>query len=168
MFLIRFLIRLVVLPFRVAFATIRIALRTGVRVALLPGRLSGRALGLVGFKALLLFVVGVAVGLLAAPTSGRELIAKLAKMLDKGTTTDTDLAAKVGFELAHAPRTWHFEQPVITVIDRRVRLRGTVPSSDARAELARVAAAVPGVAGVDNELQVVEASSDDAPSATTD
>jgi osmotically-inducible protein OsmY len=68
--------------------------------------------------------------------------------------SDTDLAEKVGFELSHAPRTWHLPQPEVAVVSGRVELLGSVPHETGRDELARVAAAVPGVAAVDNRLEV--------------
>jgi osmotically-inducible protein OsmY len=66
----------------------------------------------------------------------------------------------VSFELAHAPRTWHLDQPDVAVAGGRVTLRGSVPGDDAREELARVAGAVPGVAGVDNLVTVAPVATD--------
>ena len=67
--------------------------------------------------------------------------------------------ARATRELAHAPRTWHLTQPNITVRAGDVVLEGVVSDDDARDELGRVAAAIPGVARVDNRLEVA----DDAP-----
>ena len=68
----------------------------------------------------------------------------------------------MAFELAHAPRTWHLTQPEITVRAGEVVLEGVVSDDDARDELARVAAAIPGVATVDNRLEVAGATATDA------
>jgi osmotically-inducible protein OsmY len=100
----------------------------------------------------------VAAGLLLAPATGRELRIKLRRVLEGSQPlSDNDLAEKVGFELSHAPRTWHLPQPEVAVVSGRVELLGTVPHETGRDELERVAAAVPGVAAVDNKLLVDDA-----------
>lgn len=149
-----FLFRLLFLPVRIAFALVGAMFRIGVRVGGIPARASGRAVRIVGFRGWLFLVVGVAVGLLLAPVTGRELRLKLQALVSGGADTGTDLAEKVAFELAHAPRTWHLTQPEITVRAGDVVLEGVVADDDARDELARVAAAIPGVATVDNRLEV--------------
>ena len=149
-----FLIRLVILPFKVLFAVFGITVKAGYRVGKIPARAGGRVASLAGIRGWVLFLAGLALGLLFAPGRGRDLRAKLRALLDQGGDTDGGLADKVSFELAHAPRTWHLDQPGVRVVDGRVRLTGTVPTSEARAELGRVAGAIPGVAGVDNHLSV--------------
>jgi hypothetical protein len=160
-----FLIRLVLLPFRLALTFVTVTLRTTFRIGRLPGRLSARVTRLVGLKAWVLFGVGLAIGLLFAPGPGRELRARITRLFEKDAGGDDDIESRVRFELAHAPRTWHLDQPDIAVVDGRVRLRGTSATSDDRHELARVAAAIPGVMGVDNQLTVaagVDGASGDA------
>jgi len=149
-----FLFRLILLPFRLLFAVFGITVKTGYRVGKLPARAGTRAAGLVGFRGWLFFVLGFALGILFAPGPGRVLRAKLQQLVDRDTDSDVELGDRVAFELAHAPRTWHLDQPVVKVLDGRVRLSGTVPTSEARTELARVAGAIPGVSGVDNHLSV--------------
>jgi len=156
-----FLIRLFLLPFRLAFAAVGTFFRIGFRLGSIPARLGGRAAKLVSFRGWLFLVVGVAVGLLLAPVPGRELRLKLQALLG-GTDSGTSLADKVAFELAHAPRTWHLTQPEISVQSGTVVLEGVVADDDARDELGRVAAAIPGVAGVDNRLAIAG----DAPAAS--
>jgi hypothetical protein len=149
-----FLIRLLLLPFRLALTFVTVTLRTTFRIGRLPGRLSARVTRLVGLKAWLLFALGIAIGLLFAPGPGRELRARLTRLFQDDGGDDDDIESRVRFELAHAPRTWHLDQPDVAVIEGRVRLRGTSANSDDRHELARVAAAIPGVLGVDNQLTV--------------
>jgi hypothetical protein len=151
-----FLIRLFLLPFRLAFAAIGTFFRIGFRLGSIPARVGGRAARLVSARGWLFLVVGVAVGLLVAPVPGRELRLKLQALLSGGTDSGSSLADKVAFELAHAPRTWHLTQPDISVQSGTVVLQGVVADDDARDELGRVAAAIPGVAGVDNRLEIAD------------
>ena len=148
------LIRLVLLPFKIALGLVGATFRAGLAVGKAPLKASRFAVKVVGFRGWLLFILGVALGLLFAPGPGRELRAKLQAMLERGGTSDDELRVKVTFELAHAPRTWHLEQPRVSVSAGRVQLSGEVGADDERDELGRVAAAIPGVAGVDNLIEV--------------
>jgi hypothetical protein len=148
------LIRLLLLPIKLALRLLGVTLKVGYVTGRVPVRVSARSARLVGFRGWLFLAVGVAAGLLLAPEPGRDLRLKLQRMLNQGGPTDTDLGEKVTFELAHAPRTWHLDQPDVSVVGSRVTLRGSVPGDDDREELARVAGAVPGVAGVDNLVTV--------------
>lgn len=146
-----FLVRLILLPLRIAFALIGLAFRTGRMVALLPLRISERASRLLGFRGVVALVVGLLVGLFFAPGPGRELRDRVrALAASRRATSDADLAERVAFELEHAPRTWHLPQPAVTVVAGRVALSGIVDHEAARDELGRVAAAVPGVSAVEN------------------
>jgi len=151
------LIRLLLLPLKLALRLVGVTLKVGYVTGRVPVRVSARSARLVGFRGSLFLLVGVAIGLLLAPESGRDLRLKLQRMLDQGGASDTDLAEKVTFELAHAPRTWHLDQPDVSVVAGRVILRGSVPGEDAREELARVASAIPGVETVDNQVTVASA-----------
>jgi hypothetical protein len=150
--LVHLLVRLVVVPIKLALAALGLTARTGFRVGRLPVRATRRSVRIVGFRGVLFLIVGLAIGLLLAPESGKHLRARLAAMLGQATTSDSELAEKVRFELAHAPRTWHLEQPDVAVAGGRVTLTGMVPAAEARDELGRVAAAIPGVATVDNQI----------------
>jgi len=154
------LIRLLLLPVKLVLRLLGVTLKVGYVTGKVPVKVSARSVRLVGFRGWVFLIGGVAVGLLLAPEPGRDLRLKLQRLLDQGGTSDTDLAEKVTFELAHAPRTWHLDQPDVSVIGGRVTLRGAVPGDDAREELARVAGAVPGVAGVDNHVTVSAVSTD--------
>lgn len=134
------LLRLIVLPVRLAFTSVRLGYATG---------------RLIGYRRLFVFGAGVAVGLLVAPTTGERLRAKLREAFEATRATGgTDLAERVRFELSHAPRTWHLPQPDVEVAGGRVVLRGEVPHETGRADLERAAAAVAGVDRVDNQLSV--------------
>lgn len=149
-----FLIRVLLFPFKLLWAVAVGSARAGWWTAKLPVRASAGTARAVGFKGFLLLVVGIALGLLFAPSSGRELREKIRARIQGETLSDTELADKVGFELSHAPRTWHLPQPEVAVVAGRVELRGEVPHETGRDELERVAASVPGVQGVDNRLEV--------------
>jgi hypothetical protein len=155
------LIRLLLLPIKLALRLIGVTLKVGYVTGKVPAKVSARSVRLVGFRGVLFLGVGVAIGLLLAPEPGRDLRLKLQRLLDQGGGgSDGDLADKVTFELAHAPRTWHLDQPDVAVVGGRVTLRGSVPADDAREELARVAGAVPGVTGVDNHVTVAAVGTD--------
>ena len=140
------LFRLLFLPVRLGLGTTKLGFKTGYR--------TGRFLG---YRRQFLVGIGVGIGLLVAPGPGRELRARLREMFEGGGITggpDPDLGERVRFELSHHPRTWHLPQPQVAIADRRVRLTGDVPDEDARHEMVRAVAALPGVAGVEDELQV--------------
>lgn len=140
------LIRLLFLPPKVAVGSTKL----GVKAGYLTGRL-------VGYRRILLFGLGVGVGLLVAPMTGREARAKLQALIEarRGSGSGgTDLAERVRFELAHAPRTWHLPQPTVEVQGGTAILRGSVPHETGRLDLERTAAAVAGVVSVDNHVAV--------------
>ena len=148
------LIRLLLFPIKLVLRLLGFTLKVGYVSGRVPVRMSARSVRLVGFRGVLFLGIGIAIGLLLAPEPGRDLRLKLQTLLEGGGTTDADLTEKVAFELAHAPRTWHLDQPDVSVVAGRVTLRGSVPADDARDELARVASTVPGVAAVDNLVTV--------------
>lgn len=138
------LIRLLFLPAKVGVGTTKLGVKAGYR--------TGR---LLGYRRIFVFGAGVAVGLLIAPTPGRELRAKLQAMLDERRGSGGgDLAEKVRYELSHSPRTWHLPQPEVEVIGGTAILRGEVPHEVGRVDLERTAAAVAGVVDVDNHVGV--------------
>jgi hypothetical protein len=158
-----FLVRLILLPFKLALAAVETSFRVGRVAGAVPVRL-GRGTGrLLGFRGTVGLLIGVALGLAFAPGPGRDLRARIRRILAREAgPTDADLAARVSFELEHAPRTWHLPQPSVTVDQGRVTLRGTATEAAARDELARVAAGVPGVTSVEN-LLAVDVDDDRAP-----
>lgn len=155
-----FLIRLVLFPVRLLWVVTIGALKVGWWSAKAPVRVSTGTARLVGLKAVVFFAAGLAIGLLFAPGPGRELRDKLKRRMGDRALTDDELAEKVGFELSHAPRTWHLPQPEVAVLNGRVELRGQVTSGTGRDEFERVASAVPGVESVENLIEVGQAESD--------
>lgn len=178
MALLRGLIRLIVLPVKLALALVGLAFRLGLWIGRVPVRLTagvGRATGkLLGAKGLVGIVLGAVVVAFLTPFAGRELRERVRKLLAAPGIDDGELQARVSFELAHAPRTWHLTQPAVSVNQGRVRLAGEVSDDEARTELVRVAAAIPGVSGVDDALVSAStgggasgaASGEDAPAAS--
>jgi hypothetical protein len=154
---VKLLFRLVLLPFKLALAAVGTVFRAGLFAGGLPVRAGRRTSRLLGFRGSLGLLVGVVLGLAFAPGPGREFRAQIKRLLDRGpSVSDNDLADRVSFELEHAPRTWHLPQPSVTVVQGRVVLSGAAPQPAARDELARVAAAVPGVSAVDNLVVVAD------------
>ena len=141
------LIRLLFLPAKVGVGTTKLGVKAGYR--------TGR---LLGYRRLVVFGLGVAVGLLIAPVTGREARAKLQELIEaRRAAGGGDLADRVRFELSHAPRTWHLPQPTVEVQGATAILRGVVPHETGRADLERTAAAVAGVVDVDNHIAVISA-----------
>jgi osmotically-inducible protein OsmY len=135
---------LLLLPFRLAYGSGKVTAKVGHRSA-----------RLVGYRRLALVAVGVGVGLLVAPVPGRDARRALRRRIDaRRAGSDPELGERVRFELAHHPRTWHLPQPTVAVVARRVTLKGSVPDEGARHELVRAAAALPGVASVDDSLEI--------------
>jgi len=138
------LLRLIFLPAKVGVGTTKLGVKAGYR--------TGR---LLGYRRLFVFGTGIAVGLLVAPTAGRELRARIQGMIDERRSAGGgDLAEKVRYELSHSPRTWHLPQPDVEVIGGRAILRGEVPHAVGRTDLERTAAAVAGVVEVDNHVDI--------------
>ena len=147
--------RLLLLPFKLVLASFETVFRLGRVVGSVPVRVSRGTGRILGFRGMVGLALGVAAGLLLAPVPGRELRARLVALWRaREGVGDAELADRVGFELEHAPRTWHLPQPEVAVADGRVVLRGVVSMASARDELARVAGAVPGVAAVENLVTV--------------
>ncbi len=138
------LIRLLFLPAKVGVGTTKLGVKAGYR--------AGR---LLGARRVLVFGVGVGVGLLVAPVTGAEARDRLRRAIEaRRPVGDQDLAERVRFELSHSPRTWHLPQPAVEVVGHVAVLRGQVPHETGRADLARAAGAVSGVTGVDNQVTV--------------
>jgi hypothetical protein len=138
------LLRLIFLPARVGVGTTKLGVKAGYR--------TGR---LLGYRRLVVFGAGVALGLLVAPVTGQQARARLQGFVDERRGLGRgDLAERVRYELSHSPRTWHLPQPEVEVVGSRAILRGVVPHETGRADLERTAAAVAGVVDVDNLLAI--------------
>jgi osmotically-inducible protein OsmY len=135
--------RLIFLPAKVGIGTTKLGVKAGYR--------TGR---LLGYRRVLLFAAGVGVGLLVAPTTGRELRVRLRQLLDEQMGKGGSLEERVRYELSHSPRTWHLPQPEVEVIGGTAILRGEVPHEVGRTDLERTAAAVAGIVHVENQVDV--------------
>jgi hypothetical protein len=136
-----FLIRLVLLPIRVALGSMVVGYKVG---------------SLLGYRRLLTFAVGVGVGLLLAPVPGEQLRQRVRGAIGTAGADRSPggLADAVRTELSQSPRTWHLPQPEVEASGARVVLQGQVPHEEGRADIERTVSAVPGVAAVDNRLVV--------------
>jgi osmotically-inducible protein OsmY len=145
-------IALVLFPFRLAFGFGRLGYRTG----LLTARTSVRATRFVGLSRMMALGFGVALGLLVAPTTGAELRDRIRRQWEArgAPASDDAVADRVRYELSHSPRTWHLPQPAVEVVSGRAILTGDAPHATGKADIERAAAAVPGVAEVENRLVV--------------
>ena len=150
------MIRTVLLPVRLTYGAGKLGVKTGY----LAGRLSvgstykvGR---FVGISRLLALALGVGIGVLIAPTTGAELRQQLRRKWEgrHAPASDDAVAERVRYELSHSPRTWHLPQPEVDVVGGTAILTGGAPHETGKADIERAAAAVPGVAEVDNRLVV--------------
>jgi osmotically-inducible protein OsmY len=110
----------------------------------------------VGISRLLALALGVGIGLLIAPMAGAELRQQLRRKWEgrHAPASDDAVAERVRYELSHSPRTWHLPQPDVDVVGGTAILTGGAPHETGKADIERAAAAVPGVADVDNRLVV--------------
>lgn len=147
------LLRLLTAPVRVLVGVADVAARSGYRAGRGSARVARSVTRLAGWRAVTALVVGIALGMLFAPAPGRALRLRLRSRRSPGVADD-ELEARVAFELAHAPRTWHLPQPEVRAEAGVIRLVGVAPSAQAVDALARAAGAVPGVRQVENHLAV--------------
>ena len=139
------------------FTLIRLILfpaKVGVGSTLASAKLGYRAGRLLGFRRVLLVLIGIAIGLLIAPVPGTELRRRIRQEIEDRISGGGDLAERVRYELSHSPRTWHLPQPDVEVIGATAILRGEVPHEVGRSDLERTAAAVAGIVHVENQVDV--------------
>jgi len=150
------MIRILLFPIRAALGLGRFSVVTGYRAGRMSARSTWRLGRAVGLWRLAFFAAGVAVGLLVAPMSGRDLIEELRSRLASrgGPASDDAVAERVRYELSHSPRTWHLPQPSVEVVSGMAILTGGTPHETGKSDLERTAAAVPGVVGVESRLVV--------------
>lgn len=167
----RLVVRIVSLPLvaaRAALGTARGAARLGAGASVvlaLPARAAAGA-GRLGFVAgwragrflgpgrIALVGAGAVAGLLLAPVPGRVLRERARRALASARPRPDALAERVADALAADQRTRSLARPEVEVAGRRVVLRGEVPHETGRRDLLDVAAAVPGVAAVDDLLRL--------------
>lgn len=145
------MLSLLTLPFRLV----------GLALVVVAGvtKLARGTLRLVGYRRITLLATGVLAGLLLAPVPGEQLRRRLREVLDerRGAGPPGDLVERVREALSSSPSTWHLPQPAVVLADGRIVLTGPVPHDTGRDELVRVAAAVRGVAAVDDRLTLGDA-----------
>jgi hypothetical protein len=139
------IVRTVLLPARLSYRVGKLGIRTGWVLGRTAGPSRVLALG-----------AGVGIGLLVAPTSGRELRDRLRRELAsrRAPASDDAVAERVRYELSHSPRTWHLPQPEVEVVGGTAILTGGAPHETGKADIERAAASVPGVAAVDSHLVI--------------
>jgi hypothetical protein len=149
-------IRTVLLPVRLSYGAGKLGVRTGYRAGRLSAASTYRATRFVGLSRLLALGLGVAIGLLLAPTSGPELRDRMRRQWEARNipASDDAVAERVRYELSHSPRTWHLPQPEVEVVGGRAILTGEAPHESGKADIEKAAAAVPGVAEVDSHLVI--------------
>lgn len=150
------MIRTVTFPVRVTYGAGKLGAKTGYAAGRMSARAGYRAARFVGVSRILALALGVAIGLLIAPTSGQELRDRLLRQWEarRAPASDDAVAERVRYELSHSPRTWHLPQPEVEVIAGTAILTGDAPHASGKADIERAAAAVPGVAEVDSRLIV--------------
>ena len=148
--------RTVTFPVRMTYGAGKLGVKTGYAAGKLSARGGYRATRFVGLSRLLALGIGVAIGLLIAPTSGQDLRDRLMRQWEarRAPATDDAVAERVRYELSHSPRTWHLPQPEVEVVAGTAILTGDAPHATGKADIERATAAVPGVAEVDNRLIV--------------
>ena len=156
--------RVVTFPIKATYGVGKAGLKTGYTAGRLSVTSTYKAGRWVGISRLLALALGVAIGLLLAPTSGRELREKLQRSLAarKAPASDDAVAERVRYELSHSPRTWHLPQPGVEVTGGVAILTGGAPHETGKSEIERAAAAVPGVAEVESHLVVGATGNGDA------
>ena len=148
--------RTILLPVRLSYGVGKAGVKTGYYAGRLSVGTTYRATRFVGLSRLLAIALGVGIGLLIAPTSGEELRERLRRQWEarNAPASDDAVAERVRYELSHSPRTWHLPQPAVDVVGGTAILTGGAPHETGKADIERAAAAVPGVADVDNRLVV--------------
>ena len=149
-------VRVVTLPVKVTYWVGKAGVRTGYAAGRLSVGSTYKVGRFVGVSRLLALGAGVGIGLLVAPTSGRELRDTLQRKLAarRAPVSDDAVAERVRYELSHSPRTWHLPQPSVEVSGGVAILSGGAPHETGNADIERAAAAVPGVAEVESHLVV--------------
>jgi BON domain len=149
-------VRTLLLPVRLSYGVGKLGVKTGYHAGRLSVGTTYRATRFVGLTRLLAIGVGVAIGLLVAPTSGAELRERLRRQWEarNAPASDEAVAERVRYELSHSPRTWHLPQPAVDVVGGTAILTGGAPHETGKADIERAAAAVPGVSEVDSRLVI--------------
>ena len=157
-------IRAMLLPVRAGYGIGKLGVKTGYGAGRLSVGSTWKAGRAVGVSRLLAFAAGVAIGLLVAPSSGRELRDRVRDEVTKrrAPVSDDAVAERVRYELSHSPRTWHLPQPAVEVAGGKAILTGGAPHETGKADIERATSAVPGVTQVESRLVVGATGNGDA------
>lgn len=148
-------IRLLTLPVRLTYGVGKAGVKTGYLAGRTSVASTYRVGRFVGFTRVLALALGVGIGLLVAPTPGRELRDRIQRAAARRAPADDDAVAdRVRNELAQSPRTWHLPQPSVEVSAGVAILTGSAPHETGKADIERAVAAVPGVAEVESHLVI--------------
>lgn len=149
-------VRVLTFPVRLTYGVGKAGVKTGYAAGRMSVASTYRVGRFVGFTRVLALALGVGVGLLVAPTPGRELRDRIQRAVAdrRGPGGDDAVAARVRDELAQSPRTWHLPQPSVEVAAGVAILTGHAPHETGKADIERAVAAVPGVAEVESHLVI--------------
>jgi hypothetical protein len=143
----------VLLPWRLLRRSTVFAFRTGLAIGTAPVRAMTGVVRRLGLVSTVCLVTGIAVGLLVAPVTGRQLRQRIRTLVGGALAVpDGQVHDAVVAELADSPRTGHLPRPSVSVVGGVVTLDGEVPHETARLEVEAAVAGVPGVQGVVNHL----------------
>lgn len=124
-------------------------------------RAAGGTVRVVGYKRAALLATGVGIGLMAAPTSGRELRRRIRDAIASYRAgNEPSVEERVRSHLQQSPRTWHLPQPEVVAVrigdspGWEVILAGVASNDTARRDLEAAALSVTGVERVDNRLRI--------------
>ncbi|HEX8804635.1 MAG TPA: BON domain-containing protein [Acidimicrobiales bacterium] len=150
------LVRTVLLPVRLTYGVGKLSAKAGYRTGRASMVGTYRAGRFLGYRRMALFALGVGLGLLLAPSSGRELRDRIRRAVESrgGPDSDDVIAERVRHQLSQSPRTWHLPQPAVEVVDGTAILTGAAPHATGKEDLERAAAAVSGVVGIESRLSV--------------
>lgn len=149
-------IKALLLPVRVGYGTGKLGVKTGYAAGRASVGTTWKVGRWVGLSRLLALGVGVGIGLLVAPASGRETRDRIARAVAsrRAPASDEAVAERVRYELSHSPRTWHLPQPAVEVSGGVAVLTGGAPHEAGKADIERAVSAVPGVTSVESHLVV--------------
>lgn len=156
---------LLALPFRLVAVLVAVPTRLSARLLRFSLVTTWRTTRVAVRSSILSFLLGVGVGWSLSTPTGRNaaaLVLDAVRRRSSPAVDDTSLTEAVRTALSSDPSTWHLPQPAVVVRGGVVTLSGPVPHTEGRDELASVAARVPGVVSVVDQLTVGEV---EAPSA---
>ena len=152
------IVRTVLFPVRLAFGVGKLSAKGGYKAGRASVVGTYKAGGLLGYRRMATLGAGVGLGLMLAPSSGRELREtikqRLAERSSGGGDSDEAVAERARQKLSQSPRTWHLPQPEVDVVAGTAVLTGTAPHATAKSDLEDAVRTVEGVVAVDSRIEV--------------